>query len=183
MDNLNELANAIRRRNSVDAEIAAIIKRPALTGHVGEFIASGVFGIELEKSATAKGFDGRFRDGSLAGKTVNVKWYAKHEGLLDIRPDALPDYYLVLSGPKGSAASSRGERRPWLIESVYLLDATALVRELQERGVKVGVASSVAAATWAQAQVFPEQCNQELLLTGEQRRQIALFGSAASEPG
>jgi len=31
----------------------------------------------------------------LQEKTVNIKWYGKHEGILDIDPQALPDFYLV----------------------------------------------------------------------------------------
>ena len=44
-----------------------IVGRPALIGHVGEYIASRVFGIALEHSAANKGYDGRFTDGPLAG--------------------------------------------------------------------------------------------------------------------
>jgi hypothetical protein len=36
-------------------------------GHLGEWIASVVFDIELESSASAKGIDGRFRSGPLRG--------------------------------------------------------------------------------------------------------------------
>ncbi len=60
----------------------------ALPGHLGEWIAAQVFGIELERHATAKGIDGRFAD----GRTVNIKWYLKREGLLDLCDDG-PDLY------------------------------------------------------------------------------------------
>ena len=48
---LAHLAGLIRRRNDIDAEIAAAIGRPALAGHIGEFIASEIFGIDLEPGA------------------------------------------------------------------------------------------------------------------------------------
>ena len=48
---LQTLAGLIRRRNEVAREITAVIQRPAQIGHIGEFIASRVFDIELEASA------------------------------------------------------------------------------------------------------------------------------------
>ena len=89
MQDLQDLAEAIRRRNEADAAIARIIGRPAEKGHIGEFIAAGVFGIDLEASAAHKGSDGRFVDGPLRGRSVNIKFYGKQEGMLDIRLDAL----------------------------------------------------------------------------------------------
>jgi len=107
MTELSRLAELFKRGNALDEEIGALIGRPALMGHVREFIAARIFGIALEQSATRKAFDGRFTDGPLARKSVNINWYAKQEGVLDIRRDALPDYYLVLAGPKVPVSSSR----------------------------------------------------------------------------
>ena len=107
-----KLAALLHTRNAVAKEITALIDRPAQIGHVDEFIAAQVFDIALELSATNKGFDGRFRSGALAGKTVDVKWYARREGIIDLRLDDLPDYYLILTGPYGAYATSRGEDRP-----------------------------------------------------------------------
>ncbi len=104
-----KLADLIHTRNAVAEQITTLIDRPAEIGHVGEFIAAEVFDIALEESATNKGFDGRFRSGTLAGKTVDVKWYAKKEGLVDLRLEFLPDYYLVLTGPT-APPSLRGAR-------------------------------------------------------------------------
>jgi hypothetical protein len=61
-------------RNSIDASIARVIGRPVTAGHLGEWIASQIFGIALEESAANQGFDGRFRSGALEGRTVNIKW-------------------------------------------------------------------------------------------------------------
>ena len=47
-----------------------------------------------------EGIDGRSANDPLAGKTVNVKWYGKREGVLDINPAGVPDHYLVMTGPK-----------------------------------------------------------------------------------
>lgn len=176
MEELRSLAELIRRRNAVEREISTITGRPALIGHVGEFIASRIFGVELEHSATAKGIDGRFASGALAGKTVNIKWFAKQEDILDIRADGLPDYYLVLAGPRTAQVSSRGAVRPWLIESVYLFEARRLVARIKERGVKIGIATSVIRALWDQAEVYQAQTNRQLVLTNEQRQMLALFG-------
>jgi len=68
--------------------------------------------------------------GSLADMTVNVKWYGKLEYMLDINPDALPDFFLVMTGPKSINPTSNGGIRPWLIDYVFLFNATELMIEL-----------------------------------------------------
>ena len=84
----SDLADLLAQRNALDARIGAIIGRPALAGHMGEWIASKVFDIQLEDSAVAKAIDGRFRSGPLAGKSVNIKIHSKREGLLEFRSHA-----------------------------------------------------------------------------------------------
>lgn len=66
------IAELLRERNALDEEIAAITCRPMSAGHLGEWLASRIFGIELEHSAVAAGIDGTFCSGPLRGKTVNV---------------------------------------------------------------------------------------------------------------
>ena len=105
---VKQIAGLVRRRNEIDAAIAAITHRPPVAGHLGEWIASRVFEIELENLAVAPAIDGRFRSGPLVGQTVNVKWYGKLEGLLDMTADPALDMYPVLAGPRGPAATSRG---------------------------------------------------------------------------
>lgn len=96
------------------------------TGHLGEWNASQVFDIELETSAVAAAIDGRLRAGPLQGRNVNVKWYLKREGLIDMTESPALDYYLILAGRVSTAVSSSGGRRPWCIEAVYLFDAKQL---------------------------------------------------------
>jgi hypothetical protein len=181
MNNLLNLAELIKKRNSLEEDITALIGRPADLGHIGEFIASKVFRITLHESATHKGSDGYFSDGALEGRTVNIKWYARREGLLDINPDALPDYYLVLTGPKAFAVSSRGKTRPWIIENVFLFEAHALVEELKQNGVKIGIAASLQQNLWAKAEIHPLHNNAALQLSEEQHIALALFSSTAGE--
>ena len=166
----------IDTKNSLEKEIACIIGRPVLIGHVGEFIAANVFGIELEQSAAQKGIDGQFAGGALKGRTVDIKYYARIEGLLDISESTLPDFYLVMAGPKALLVSLRGTTRPWLISYVYLLDAKELVSQLKLRGVKIGVATSVARHLWDAAEIYPMQRNNRLILSEDQRKMLALFG-------
>ena len=126
MSNLEQLASLLARRHAIDEEIAPLIGgRPVIRGHVGEWIAQEIFKVKLEISANRKIIDGRFACGPLAGKTVNVKWYGKREGMLDINPDpdGVLDYYLVMTGPK----TSKGQTRPLVITEVSLFDAPALV--------------------------------------------------------
>lgn len=175
MNNLERLAELIRKRNEIEKEIAEIIGRPGLINYVGEYIASEIFKIELEQSGSEKGIDGRFTQGTLKGKTVNIKFYPKRENLLDINSDCLPDYYLVLTGPKTSPGSSRGSTRPWVISAVYLFESQRLINELEKRGVKIGTATSVISKLWDEAEIYPNQRNGILLLSEEQIQQLKLF--------
>ena len=43
MSHLEQLASLLARRNTIDEEIAALIDRPAIKGHVGEWIAQEIF--------------------------------------------------------------------------------------------------------------------------------------------
>ena len=167
-----EVAQLLRRRNEIDERMAGLIGRPMTSGHLGEWIASRVFDIQLESLAVTAALDGRFRSGPLAGRSVNVKWYLKQEGLLDISTAAAVDYYLVLAGPRAPAASSRGSTRPWRIDSVFLFDVVRLLAELGRRGVRVGVATSVVRSQWDAAEVYPSPANQALQLS---QRQVGLL--------
>ncbi len=171
---LAELAALLRQRNIIDQQIGRLINRPMTAGHAGEWIASRIFDIELEPSAVAKAIDGRFRTGALAGKSVNVKWYLKREGLLDMTEAVELDYYLVLTGPKASARDVRTVRL-WRIDAAYLFDAQQLLAAHRARGVKVGVASGVREALWLAAEIYPTVRNPALPLSHEQRHLLALF--------
>jgi len=103
-EQLDQLARLLQQRNALDGDIASILGRPMTSGHAGEWIASQVFDIELEASASAAAIDGRFRSGPLAGRNVNVKWYLLREGMLDMTEYDVLDYYLVLTGPPAHAA-------------------------------------------------------------------------------
>jgi len=177
MNELEALAALLRKRKQIDVEISEIINRPSIPQHLGEFIASKIFNIRLESSATAKGIDGVFIEGPLKGKTVNIKTYGKQEGILDITLKNLADYYLVLTGPKSPPATSRGESRPVVISYVYFFEMKDLVDKIGNRGVKIGVATSVAKSYWKEAEVYPKQTNRRLELTKEQIRFLKLFST------
>jgi hypothetical protein len=176
-DSLERAAALLHGRNAIDAELAALIDRPMTSGHLGEWIAAQIFNIELEASATAAGIDGRFRSGALQGRTVNIKWYLKLEGVLDTTDLAALDYYLVLTGPPSAAASSRGTTRPWCIQAVFLFDAQQLRSEQIRRGVKQGVASSVIKQQWAAAEIYPAATNPQLTVTSQQAELLRLFAA------
>jgi hypothetical protein len=143
-------------------------------------IAAQVFDIELEASAAAAAaaIDGRFRGGPLQGCTVNVKWYPKREGAIDMTDSPALDYYLILTGPASTAMSSRGGHRPWCIEAVYLFDATQLLDEQQTRGVKTGIASSVRVRQWTAAEIYPHATNRKLSMSPVQTELLKLFAVA-----
>ncbi len=177
MKELATLAELLQERNRVDERISVLIQRPATQGHIGEFIARKVFDIKLMDSAANKTIDGNFTSGPLAGRSVDVEFYGKQEGILDINADALPDYFLVLTGPRAAAVSSRGTSRPCVIDHVYLFEGKAPLDELRHRGVPVGIAASVRSRQWEAAEIYPVQTNKTLILTESQREALSRFGS------
>ena len=176
MSNLEQLASLLARRNAIDDEIAALVDRPATRGHVGEWIAREIFGVTLASNAVQKNFDGWFAGGPLVDKTVNVKWYGERAGYLDIKPDGVPDYYLVMTGPKAPATSSRGRTLPWVVTEVFVFDAPALVGRLRVIGRKLGIATYVRQHEWKRARVYPVAAPEPpLTLTDTQREALRLF--------
>ena len=166
INNLQQIAELLQARNKIEFKVAKIIGRPAERGHIGEYVAGRIFDIELEESANNPGIDGYFRSGKLAGKSVNIKTYGKRESLLDIRMDNLPNYYLVLTGPKTAAGSSKGTVRPWVIDEVFLFEAKPLVEELRRNNVKnIGTATSVKQYYWDRARIYPVSSNSPMRLS------------------
>jgi hypothetical protein len=175
---LAQLATLLAERNLIDARIAQLIGRPVERGHIGEWLAARIFDIDLHASAVHAASDGVFRHGSVAGKTVNVKFYGKREGLLDLSVGV--DYYLVLTGPRATAASSRGSTREFRIDQVHLFDAPALHLDLQSRGVALSrAAASVRNALWDAAEIYPASVSPVLRLSDEQRALLRLFAAPA----
>jgi hypothetical protein len=82
-EDLERLAELIRAKNEADLAIAQLIGRPCERGNIGEFVAAKIFAIQLMPSGSHPGHDGVFQDAPLAGKTVNVKTYSRHESVLD----------------------------------------------------------------------------------------------------
>lgn len=181
VEGLHQLAGSLRGRNAIDAEIARLIDRPALPGHLGEWIASQIFDIELANSAVTKGIDGALRQAPQPGATVNVKLYGTRSGFVDLIEEASADYYLVLTGPIAQAASSRGMHRPVCIRGVYLFETRELISDLRARGNRIGVASSVRKPLWEAAELYPNPTNPALVLSDAQRYALALFRDPSDE--
>jgi hypothetical protein len=125
----------------------------------------------------AAAIDGRFRSGPLMGKTVNVKWYLKQEGLLDMTESEALDFYLVMTGPHAAAVSSRSSTRPWRIDAVYLFDAADLLGRLRARNLKIGLATSILNSQWKAAEIFPVARNALLPVTATQESLLRLFAT------
>ncbi|MEX2173743.1 MAG: hypothetical protein WD872_05230 [Pirellulaceae bacterium] len=169
------IAQLLRERNNIDRQISKVIGRPATQGHIGEFIASRIFDIELMSRANNRAIDGFFRSGAIAGKSVDVKMYGKQEGILALNEGVQPDYFLVMTGPKAVAMSSKGTVRLCVIEHVYLFDGKAIAADLGSRGVRFGVAASVKGALWEAAEIYPSPRNATLVLSQEQHSLLQLF--------
>jgi hypothetical protein len=106
---------------------------------------------------------------------VNITWYLKREGVLDMSESDQLDYYLVLAGPPAAAASSPGATRPRGIEAVFLLDARQHRAGQTERGARRGIASSVLQRHWAAAEISPATANPLLTITPGQAAILTLF--------
>lgn len=175
MELLIQLSELLKEKNQIDNKIAVILNRPCTLGHLGEFIASKIFNIKLQDTATSTGIDGYFTEGVLKGESVDIKFYGKMENLLDVSTKILPDYYLVFTGAKAAAVSSKGKTRPWVINYIYLFNTVKLVSILKSYGVRIGIATSLRSFLWDDAEIYPEKRNQELQLSNEQFELIELF--------
>lgn len=179
MTDLKQLARLLQRRNEIDSDIATLVNRPAHAGHIGEYVAAVIFRIELHASAVFKASDGTFGDGPLVGKSVNIKYGTRRDGMLNLvhstDPTDHPDYYLVLTGPAVGAISSVGLSAPWVIHAVYLFESKELVQFLTGLERMPGTATSIRQHLWDAAMVYPEPNNSVMTLTDEQLDQLGLF--------
>lgn len=174
MSDLPRLASLLKSRNTIDSKIATLIGHATNAQSVGEYIASAIFDIVLDKPAMHRNSDGHFLRGPLVGKSVDVQWRIHQDGILHLRTDPLPDYYLVFVGSK-ELTDLHTLSIPWLIESVYLFQAAELFNALRERGVQVGTGTSITGPLWERAEIYPLQRNTALILSQEQRAMLALF--------
>lgn len=177
-NNLQALAEFIKTRNRVDDAISKIIGRPAYSNYIAEFVADKIFGIKLHQAANHRGSDGYFTGGNLAGKSVNIKFKSKNDGNLDIVQQSPPDFYLVLTGQRTAAESSRGTTQPWEIASVFLFNHAELVSDLKSRNVKIGDdPTSIGIDLWNEAEIYPAPTNPNISLSPLQKRMLQLFNS------
>lgn len=178
MEDVHTLASFIRIRNVVEGEIARIIQRPAHSGHVGEYIAAAIFDIQLMGNAAHKAIDGYFRSGPLEGRSVNIKYGSRRDGMLNLAASQSlvdhPDCYLVLTGANSGAVSSKGQTAPWVIRQVFLFDSRDLLEKLTLKGIKPGIATSIRKEFWAESMIYPEP-NVPGLLVDLQREALAQF--------
>ena len=94
---------------------------------------------------------------------------------MKINEGTLPQFFLVLTGPKAAAGRTAGKPQPWCIEEVYLFNAASLVNDLKTRGVKLGVAASIRSVLWNAARIYPEHPKSPWNLTELQKESLRLF--------
>lgn len=180
MEKLKELSSLIKHWNEIEAKISGLIKHPGTIENIGEYIAEQVFSIKLEKSKTQKGYDGRFTKGALKGRKVNIKIARERESYIDWRDDALPEYFLILTGPKRTSRKRAELGRPIRITNVYLFEVDSTRRILLSRGVSLPkgkrVQASVIGELWDKAEVYPHQVCMQLRVSPVQKAMLSLFG-------
>ncbi len=169
-DRLIELSSLLRTRNFVDGEIAGLVGRPAQRSHIGEYIARVVFDIAEPDSAAQADNDGAFRTGILKGQTLNVKFYGKDAGVWSIKEYPSVDYYLVLTGAREGAGSSRGKTRPLVIDQVFIVPETTL----REHGVRPGI-TTVKQTVRDPYRVYPTAGAQAVLSLDNRQRELIEF--------
>lgn len=175
MSDLARLAQLLHARNTVESNIANLLRCSVNLSSVGEYIAATIFGITLIPSAHHSEFAGIFAHGQLAGKTVDIQWYPRREGFMNVHTQQAPDYYLVLAGPRQESSTTRALVHPWLILSVHLFESNSLLAALQERGVQLGSHTSIINQFWERSEIFPSAHNSTLQLTDEQRQLLQMF--------
>ena len=154
---LRELASLLTRRNEIDDAIAALIARPATTGHIGEFIAAAVFDIELYSSASHKAADGTFRSGPLRGTSVNIKLYGKQEGIIDLREDAISGLLPRAHGPEIRSGFIPREHQADCHRARFPFSGSGPPRDDQVQGQETAaLRTSVPQAEWKDAEIWPE---------------------------
>ena len=166
--------------------MAAIIGKPMEKGNFGEFVAVRIFDIHLNRKAVVKGYDGHFTVGeyrgvSLRGQKVEIKYYTKWNGDLDMKTgDPKPAFYLVITGPPKHEREAKGTPTPWAVESVFLFETEALERVVVPRKDPVSIKKEL----WAAAEIYPahnsdfEDDGREFV-NDERRAALALFGPEA----
>jgi hypothetical protein len=176
LDSVTAVARLVRERNELEGEITRIINRPAVPGHLGEWLASQLFDIDLESPDSAEAFDGRFASGPLATRTVNIEWIGKRDEDLDLTSSRPVDFHLVFTGPKALALTTKGIARPLRINGCYLFDARGREARPDARGATPGAGSSVLAQEWDAAEIFPRPNNPLLPIGPETHGVLGLFG-------
>ena len=179
MEDLTHLADLIRIRNFVNSSVSKIIRGPAESGRIAEYVASQIFDIKLAEIFVEKAIDGYFEPSSpLAGQSVNVKFRSSSSRRLNLIDSGdlahHPRYYLAFRGPTIPKSLGHEKMLPFVIEVVYLFSAPDLIAAMQAEGeIKFGPA--IKKQYWDRAKIYPQQVNEDLILTDEQRAALALF--------
>jgi hypothetical protein len=181
VESVKQFASLVAERNAIDSKIGELIGRPALVGHLGEWIAQQIFGVAIDPLANRQAIDGTFTWGppEVVDRTVNVKWYAKRSNILDMSPRGEVDYYLVLCGPREAARSSVGMLRPLTVDAVYLFDAHVLRADIIQNGRRPGTATSLRGHLWEEAEIYPAESGR-FPIDAERRALLQRLGSGWS---
>ena len=132
---IKKLAQAIKQKNQSEIDIARIIGEPSGGLLPAEYVAAEIFNISLHKSVWPVDTVGQLANEKLDGKSVYIRWdawYSSNDVMVDLlNRKSLPDFYLIMTGPKSSGRLPIQIARPWLIAYVFLFDTAKLVGELK----------------------------------------------------
>ncbi len=174
---VTQLAHLLHQRNVLDVQIARLIHGPAYAECLGKFIAAQVFAVRLLRSKAHPDIDGHFLHGPLAGRSLKVHWYSRQDGTLDLIPNAAVNEYLVFTGTPVLPGAPADLTPAWVIERVYLFDASALAAQLQALGTSIGPYTRVPQDLWDAAEIYPRACSPRLSLDEAQIELLRLFAA------
>ena len=177
MEELRRLAELVRKRNQKAGRISSIFRQPDQPEKVRERIASRVFGIEISSGPGEKVISGHFTEGKLAGNAVNIKWYARNDGRLSMQENPLPDFYLVLTGPKTGKEGSTAAISLWTLDYVYLFRTEVIMGQLRLRGAEPSETTRIRRRDWNRCELYPESRCSYLNLSDAQMEMLKLFSS------
>lgn len=176
MEDLYRLAQLLQQRTIAEHQIALQVGRSPSQGEIVEYILRNLLQITQDSSVQ---HDGRFTEGELAGRLVEIKYFTDGLSLEALRhalDKPQPDYYLLAVGASLAQKQALMCPNALTIEAIYLLSASELASLLTSVSGK-----RASEALLEPFQIYPEPRNPLICLSEEQRDVLERFSLAELE--